>query len=80
MLLPQWGQFVDHDIAFTKSNNTDSMPIAVPKCDTWFDPNCTGKVSLPFSRSLYELDDCARNQLNSKSAWIDASHVYGADK
>lgn len=56
------------------------MPIAVPKCDTWFDPNCTGKVSLPFSRSLYELDGCARNQLNSKSAWIDASHIYGANK
>ena len=38
LLLPIYGQFVDHDITSTSTNKDDPAPIKVPMCDVKFDP------------------------------------------
>ncbi len=81
-----WGQFLDHDIDLTETGSpTQSFPIRIPKGDTYFDPNSTGTKTMPLSRS--EFDPATgtsvsnpRQQVNSISAFVDASQVYGTTK
>ena len=81
----QWGQFLDHDIDLSDGTNpTESADIAIPSGDEFFDPNNTNAVTMPFNRSIYDVDSGTssqdpRQQLNEISAWIDASNVYGSD-
>lgn len=42
MLFGTWGQFLDHDITLSNESNTEQVVITVPRCDEFFDPNCTG--------------------------------------
>uniref|UniRef100_A0A3B3DLN3 NAD(P)H oxidase (H2O2-forming) n=1 Tax=Oryzias melastigma TaxID=30732 RepID=A0A3B3DLN3_ORYME len=59
------------------------MNIPVPQGDPVFDPNATGKVQLPFRRG--EWDEVSGQspsnpriqQVNSVTAWIDGSSIYG---
>lgn len=75
-----WGQFVDHDIDLTPTiTPVEPFDIAVPAGDIFFDPQNTNNVSIPLDRSLYEVVDGQREQLNVITAWIDASNVYGSD-
>lgn len=80
----QWGQFVDHDIDLTPgATPEEAYNIKVPKGDPYFDPNHTGKVKLPFSRSVYDKatgkgKKNPRQQLNKITSFIDASNVYGS--
>lgn len=79
-----WGQFLDHDITLTHENGTNDFPIEVPLGDPHFDPFGTGAVSMPFSRSTFADDsgtdpDNPRAQVNSITAFTDASMVYGSD-
>lgn len=75
-----WGQFLDHDIDLTgTAAPKESFPIAVPAGDQWFDPNSTGKMTIPMSRSAYSVAGGLRQQVNSITAFIDGSQIYGVD-
>ena len=78
-----WGQFLDHDIDLTESADPkQAYPIIVPTGDEWFDPTNTGTMTIPMSRSKYDpatgIND-ARQQINSITAFVDGSQVYGVD-
>jgi hypothetical protein len=45
-----WGQFIDHDLSLTDTGTTD-FNIEVPAGDPSFDPESTGKVIIPMTRS-----------------------------
>ncbi|TWW76018.1 Dual oxidase 1 [Takifugu flavidus] len=58
------------------------MNIPVPKGDPVFDPTATGKVLLPFQRGPSDRDSGQnpsnpRSQVNSVTAWLDGSSIYG---
>ena len=78
-----WGQFIDHDISLT-TTGLESLPIAVPLGDIFFDPNSTGIQTIPFSRSKAEdgtgtSTSNPRRQRNEITAFLDGSMVYGSD-
>lgn len=79
----QWGQFLDHDLSLSPEGSpAEAMPIPVPPGDPQFDATATGAAELPFHRSLFEnLGGSAglREQINTLTAFIDASNVYGSD-
>jgi peroxidase len=78
-----WGQFLDHDINLTETATPkEAFPIVVPAGDMWFDPSNSGAMIIPMSRSKYDLTLSAmqpRQQVNSITAFIDGSQVYGVD-
>ncbi|XP_037833973.1 dual oxidase 1 [Kryptolebias marmoratus] len=58
------------------------MNIRVPKGDPVFDPTGTGKVLLPFQRGQWDKESGQspgnpRTQVNSVTAWLDGSSIYG---
>lgn len=82
----QWGQFLDHDITLVgeSEDGGEIMPIAIPKGDPYFDPQGKGNVLLNFHRSVFDLTDGggvsrSREQMNSLTAYIDGSNIYGSD-
>lgn len=76
----QWGQFIDHDLDLAPEvTPAEHFDIEVPAGDAWFDPQGTGEVLLPLGRSSYVEQRGVREQINSITAYIDASHVYGSD-
>jgi hypothetical protein len=77
-LFPIWGQFVTHDISATKGASTESVPIVIPKGDIWFDPLNTGTQTISFTRDAYDPSNPVRTQINSNTAWLDGSAVYGS--
>lgn len=80
-----WGQFIDHDMMLSVSANpTELLEIVVPMCDPYFDPNCTGTVTLPLRRAEYDPNTGTsvanpRTPVNRASAFIDGSVIYGTD-
>ena len=83
-MLWQWGQFVDHDIDLTETQEpSEPAPIAVPLGDPWFDPTGTGLEAMELFRSVYHhgtgYDIYPRQQMNHITHFIDASNVYGSD-
>ncbi len=77
----QWGQFIDHDIDLTPAiSPIELFNIPVPKGDAWFDPDGTGTQVIELDRSLYQIINGIRQQLNTDTAFIDASQVYGSDE
>jgi peroxidase len=77
----QWGQFIDHDMDLTPSiDPAEPFNIPVPPGDPYFDPNNTGTQVIELNRSLYEMINGVREQVNIDTAYIDASQVYGSDE
>lgn len=76
-----WGQFIDHDITLSGEGHSEAFNIDVPAGDPEFDPTGTGEQSIAFERSGYEVsDEGIREQLNTISAFIDGSVIYGSDR
>jgi peroxidase len=79
-----WGQFIDHDIGLTPTGGTEKMTIAVPTGDPHFDPSSTGTKTMSTSRSIFDSKTGSsvsnpREQINTITAWLDGSMIYGSD-
>jgi len=76
----QWGQFLDHDLSLVPiSVFPEPFDIEVPPGDPAFDPEATGTATIPLTRSAWAFVGGVREQINSITAWVDASNVYGSD-
>lgn len=84
-MLWAWGQFIDHDMALTlTAEPAEELDIPIPIGDPLFDPEATGRMWIPFQRSAWDPASGTsrsnpRQQINSVTAFLDASMVYGAD-
>jgi hypothetical protein len=79
-----WGQFIDHDLDLTPTGTTEPLQIDVPKGDPYFDPNSTGTQTIDTTRSVYDPSTGTgvgnpRQQINTITAWLDGSMIYGSD-
>lgn len=77
-----WGQFLDHDITLSvETDPEEELHIEVPTGDAEFDPFSTGEFTIDTARSDYVInDDGVRQQVNTITAYIDGSMVYGSDE
>lgn len=66
-----WGQFIDHDLTLSETNEAEPFPIEVPPDDPVFNE------PLPFFRTQSILL-AQREQRNSITSFLDASMVYGS--
>lgn len=80
-----WGQFLDHDLDLTQTASpAQSFNIKVPTGDPYFDPAATGTQVIGLTRSQYDSATGLgvgnpRQQVNSITAFIDGSQIYGSD-
>jgi hypothetical protein len=79
-----WGQFLDHDLDLTPTGGSEEMSIAVPQWDPQFDPDGTGTQTIDTTRSIYNEATGTgagkpRQQINTVTAWLDGSMIYGSD-
>lgn len=84
-----WGQFLDHDIdlSLEPENEEDavSFDIEIPDGDPLFDPFNSGEETIHLTRSAIAdgtgtSTDNPAEQVNSITAWVDGSQVYGSDQ
>ena len=81
-----FGQFLSHDLDHTTPQPNAApesfFPIMVPRGDAVFDPNATGTSVLRFRRSIFDPAtgvSTPREQVNTVTAFLDGSVVYGRD-
>jgi peroxidase len=80
-----FGQFIDHDIDRTPTGNSEELRIPVPAGDPQFDPGNSGTAVITTFRSIFDpatgtAPGNPRQQVNTVSAFIDGSMVYGSDE
>ena len=76
-----WGNIIDHDMVLTKvAQPADHFDIPIPQGDPVFDPQGRGGLFLTLNRSSALFVDGVRQQVNSNTAFLDGSVVYGSDK
>ncbi|GMH33879.1 hypothetical protein BSKO_01713 [Bryopsis sp. KO-2023] len=73
------GQFFDHEFDLT-GGGSEPAAISIPKCDPKFDPRCTGTQQLPFKRSAFNETSGVRQQINTVTAFLDGSVMYGSSE
>ena len=78
-------EFVIHDISTTGRSRNETIVIPVPKCDQYFDPACEGTKTLTLWRTLAvpgtgTSRENPRENVNTGSAWLDLSPIYGSSK
>ncbi|MCW8138077.1 MAG: HYR domain-containing protein, partial [Planctomycetota bacterium] len=78
-LLWIWGQFVGHDLSFTRPHDpAEPLPIPIPPNDSLYQYDAPTN-HFPFLRSAYDPASSPREQRNELTAWLDGSMVYGSD-
>jgi peroxidase len=76
----QFGQLLDHDFALTPTMKpAEPFMIEIPEGDRFFDPLRAGDKEMKLERSTYMMVNGVREQINTLTAFIDASHVYGSE-
>jgi hypothetical protein len=75
-----WGQFLDHDLDLTTTAGTEPIQIPIPEGDEFFEPGSTMNTS----RSIFDPQTGTstsnpRQQINTITAWLDGSQVYGSN-
>jgi peroxidase len=78
----EFGQFLDHDFGLAAGGATEAFDVPVPTGDPLFDPASTGASLIYLDRSAFDPRTGTRNarqQINTVTAFIDASQVYGSD-
>lgn len=69
-----WGQFLDHDIALVLPTADEFIPIMAMNAEDKMAP------MIPLTRSRSTMKDAQREQVNSVTAYIDASNLYGSNE
>ena len=91
-MVTQFGQFLDHDISRTPTETTadcclepeadNCFPIIIYRNDSFYSTLSTPQTCHKFSRSVAFCEERAtvREQMNSITAFIDSSSVYGSSE
>ncbi|MEZ5836333.1 MAG: peroxidase family protein [Geminicoccaceae bacterium] len=75
----QWGQFIDHDLTLNHTTSPENMDISIPVGDLMYNPSGPADQWMPFTRSTSEADSTGQQQqVNSITAFLDGSQVYGS--
>jgi hypothetical protein len=75
-----WGQFLDHDIDLTTTGGTEQIQIPIPEGDGTFEPGTTmNTMRSTFDALTGNSTSNPRQQVNSITAWVDGSQIYGSD-
>ena len=74
-----WGQFIDHDMTLTKTDGVHDISVVVPAGDPVFAPG----TIIAMTRAVVDPTTGAGTSnpamaINSTTAWLDASMVYGS--
>ena len=84
-----WAQFISHDIDFTPTaifdpslRNLDRVEILAPRNDQFYEMN---RTMMSVFRSLYDVNtgmskNNPREQINTITAWLDGSVIYGSSE